>query len=57
MHLFGKKKTTISPSESISQLQATLKLLEAREEHLQKKAQQQITDAKKYMSCGNKRGM
>jgi len=55
MPLFGKKKTAPSPKESISKLRETVDMLEKRELFLQKKCDQQTTEAKKFMQQKNKR--
>jgi len=55
MPLFGKKKTAPPPKESIAKLRETLDMLEKREQFLQKKCDQQTTEAKKYMAQKNKR--
>lgn len=56
MPLFGKKKVTPTPRESIAKLRETLDMLEKREQFLQKKVDQQTQEAKKYMQQKNKRG-
>ena len=56
MPLFGKKKTTPPPKESIAKLRETLDMLEKREQFLQKKIDGQTAEAKKFMAAKNKRG-
>ena len=56
MPLFGSKKKSPSPKESIAKLRETLDMLEKREQFLQKKIEQQTNDAKKFMQQKNKRG-
>jgi charged multivesicular body protein 4 len=56
MPLFGKKKVVATPKESIAKLRETLDMLEKREQFLQKKMDQQVQEAKKYMQQKNKRG-
>ena len=56
MPLFGsKKKAAPPPKESISKLRETLEMLEKREEYLQKKCEQELQNAKKFMAQKNKR--
>jgi len=55
MPLFGSKKKAPAPKESISKLRETLDMLEKREQFLQKKCEQQVTEAKKFMAQKNKR--
>lgn len=56
MPLFGKKKTGPTTKDSISKLRETLDMLEKREQFLQKKCEQQVAEAKKFMQQKNKRG-
>lgn len=56
MPLFGKKKKAVPPKESIQKLRETLEMLEKREQFLQKKAEGQVAEAKKFMAQKNKRG-
>lgn len=51
--LFGKKKET--PQDTIAKLRESLETLDKREQFLDTKIQQQLTDAKKYNASGNKR--
>eukprot|EP01114_Cavostelium_apophysatum_P010511 TRINITY_DN2433_c0_g1_i1.p1 TRINITY_DN2433_c0_g1~~TRINITY_DN2433_c0_g1_i1.p1 ORF type:complete len:215 (-),score=71.42 TRINITY_DN2433_c0_g1_i1:80-724(-) len=55
MPLFGKKKKAPAPKESIAKLRETLDMLEKREQFLQKKCDQQLAEAKKFMAAKNKR--
>jgi len=54
--LFGKKKNAgPPPKESIAKLRETLAMLEKREQFLQRKVEQQVAEAKKFMQQKNKR--
>eukprot|EP01116_Phalansterium_solitarium_P003312 TRINITY_DN14137_c0_g1_i1.p1 TRINITY_DN14137_c0_g1~~TRINITY_DN14137_c0_g1_i1.p1 ORF type:complete len:221 (+),score=31.18 TRINITY_DN14137_c0_g1_i1:143-805(+) len=55
MPLFGSKKKAPPPKESIAKLRETLDMLEKREGFLQKKADAEIANAKKFMQQKNKR--
>jgi len=55
MPLFGKKKQAPAAKDSIAKLRETLDMLEKREQFLQKKADQQTVEAKKFMQAKNKR--
>jgi len=55
MPLFGRKKKSPPPKESIAKLRETLDMLEKREQFLQKKMDKEIAEAKKFMQQKNKR--
>jgi len=55
MPLFGRKKKSPPPKESIAKLRETLDMLEKREQFLQKKMDKEIGEAKKFMQQKNKR--
>ena len=55
MRLFGKKKATPSPQESIHRLRETIEMLTKREEFLEKKIEKELQIAKQNASK-NKRG-
>jgi len=55
MPLFGSKKKAPPPKESIAKLRETLDMLEKREFFLQKKADTEVANAKKFMQAKNKR--
>lgn len=50
MRLFGKKKTTPSPQESIHRLRETIEMLTKREEFLEKKIEKELQIAKQNAS-------
>lgn len=55
MRLFGKKKATPSPQQSIHRLRETIEMLTKREEFLEKKIEKELQIAKQNASK-NKRG-
>lgn len=55
MKLFGKKKKTPSPQESIQRLRDTIEMLTKREEYLEKKVEKELQVAKQN-ATKNKRG-
>lgn len=61
MNLFGRKKAEAAkrgpdPSEAIKQLRQTAETLEKRQVHLDKKIEQQVSEAKQRMAKKDKRG-
>jgi len=56
MHLFGKAKAKPSATDTIQRLRDTLDLLDKREKYLQKKADNEMVEARKNAQK-NKRGL
>jgi len=54
MKLFGRKKKE-TPQDTIARLRESLETLDKREQFLDKKIQQQLSEAKRYNAAGNKR--
>jgi len=55
MKLFGKAKKAPPPKETLTKLRETQEMLEKRENHLQKKIDREVAEAKKFMAVKNKR--
>ena len=58
MRLFGSAPaaSAVSPAESIKKLRNTVEMLEKREQHLERKATDEVTEAKKKLAAKNRRG-
>lgn len=56
MKLFGRAKKAPTPQESIAKIRETISILGKREEFLEKKANDQVAEARKCLAAKNKRG-
>jgi len=60
MRLFGAAPVhtggSVAPAESIKKLRSTIDMLDKREQHLERKAQLEVAEAKKKLAAKNRRG-